>query len=121
VTGVVVVQRRAEGPFGEDPVREAKRRWIDRYGPLVAEQLEPYARYTLLHVGDVQYAFTTYERCVRALSEAWAAGLAPRLGQGGVPGVELPDVAPRLEGVDSDLSELRRTDTERRRRFPPAS
>lgn len=103
-------------------MREAKRTWIERYGPLVAQQLEPYGRYTLLQLGDVQYAYTSYERCVHALRDAWNAGLAPALGRGGVRGVDLPDVAPRLQGVDSDLSELRRSDTEpRRRRFPPAS
>jgi hypothetical protein len=117
----MVVQRRAQDPYGEDPIREAKRRWVERYGPLVAEQIEPYGRYTLLHVGDVEYAYTSYERCVHALRDAWHAGLVPRLGRGGVRGVDLPEFAPRLQGVDSDLSELRRPDTERRRRFPPAS
>jgi hypothetical protein len=118
----VVEQRQAQDPYGKDPVREAQRRWVERYGRLVAQQLEPYQRYTLLHVGDVQYAYTTYERCVRALRDAWAAGLVPSLGRGGVRGVDLPDLAPRLAGVDSELSGLRRSDTEpRQRRFPPAS
>jgi hypothetical protein len=121
MTVSVVVQRQAEGPHGHDPVHEAKRGWVELYGPLLAEQLAPYERYTLLHVGDVQYAYTSYDRCVRALREAWDAGFVPRLGKGGVRGVELSDLAPRLQGVDSDLTELGRADTESRRRFPPAS
>jgi hypothetical protein len=118
----VVVQPQAGDSYGKDPAREAKRSWTERYGPLVAQQLEPYRRYTLLQVGDVQYAYTTYARCVGALREAWRTGLVPSLGRSGVRGVDLPDQAPRLEGVDSDLSGLRRSDTEpRQRRFPPAS
>jgi hypothetical protein len=117
VTQVVVLQPKAEDPQGEDRIREVKRRWIERYGPLVAEQLEPYKRYTLLRVGELQYAYTSYERCVQSLGDAWDAGLVPRLGRGGVRGVDLPDVAPRLQGVDSDLGELRPPDVASRRRF----
>lgn len=85
--------------------------WTQAYGPLVAEQLHPERSYTLVRVGSVEFAYTGYDRYLRALGQAWGAGLVPDPLPSTV-GRDLPTVAPNLLGVDSDLGELSAADVE---------
>jgi hypothetical protein len=109
----VPVLRPQPEPSPEQQLRDL---WIARYGGLVAAQLHPDRRYSLVRVGRVEFAYTTYDRHVAALKQVWAAGLVPEP-LPSVHGAGMLDVAPNLQGVDSDLSELRAGDTERRPRF----
>jgi hypothetical protein len=85
-------------------MHEAEKRWRKAgYPPEVVEALQAERRYSIVRVGDVEYAFSDYDRYVSALREAWAAGLVPHHGPSSVLGIDLPDVAPRLRGVDVDL------------------
>jgi hypothetical protein len=94
------------------------RKWLELYDPLVVEQLKPEERYSIVRVGGVQYAFTSYEAHVRALHQVWAAGLIPSSGPAAVRGADLPDFAPELKGVDVDLTDIQSADVgQRRRRF----
>ncbi len=80
-------------------------RWVMTYGFEVAEQLDSDARYTLVSVGANEFAYTDYERCLRALGQAWAAGFVPTL-LCTVMGRDLLAAAPHLRGVDLDLTDL---------------
>jgi hypothetical protein len=91
-------------------------RWIDRYGPVLAEQLQPDQRYSLVRLGAVEFAYTTYDGYVRALGQAWSAGFVPQP-LGLVEGSRLLEVAPNLRAVDADLSDLQPSDVERSSRF----
>ena len=62
---------------GDRELAELRARWIDRYGPLVAMQLEPDHRYSLMMVSGAEYAFTDYVRYVRALRRVWISGRSP--------------------------------------------
>lgn len=93
-----------------------RERWVDRYGALVAELLDPDCRYSLLRIGSAEFAYTTYDAYVRALGEAWSAGLVP-WPLGAVTGAQLLDVAPDLRGVDLDLTNLQASDVEPSSRF----
>jgi hypothetical protein len=97
---------------GDPAIAELRRRWIDRYGPLVAGQLEPARRYSLVRVGTAEYAYTTYNRYVEALGRAWSAGLVPEPLPSTV-GSELLEVAPNLKGVDADIDDRQAPDVER--------
>jgi hypothetical protein len=97
---------------GDQRLAELRRRWIDRYGRLVAAQLEPDRRYSLIRIGSSEYAYTSYSHHVRALGQAWSAGLVPEP----LPrtlGSELLAVAPNLKSVDADLDEVRPGDGKR--------
>jgi hypothetical protein len=91
-------------------------RWIDQYGEAVAGRLEPERRYSLLRVGAAEFAYTTYDRYVRALNQAWTAGFVPEA-LGLVEGSRLLEVAPNLRAVDADLADLQASDVERSSRF----
>jgi hypothetical protein len=91
-------------------------RWIDQYGQALAERLEPERRYSLLRVGAAEFAYTNYERYVRALDQAWGAGFVPEP-LGLVEGSSLLEVAPNLRDVDADLAGLQASDVERSSRF----
>jgi hypothetical protein len=41
------------------------------------EQLLPDHRYALLRIGTVEFAYTTWDRYLRAMGQAWAAGFVP--------------------------------------------
>jgi hypothetical protein len=97
---------------GDQRFAELRRRWIDRYGRLVAAQLEPDRRYSLIRVGSAEYAYTSYSHHVRALGQAWSSGLVPEPLPSTL-GSELLDVAPNLKGVDADLDDVRAGDVER--------
>jgi hypothetical protein len=99
-----------ERPSAGAPLREF-------YDPLVADQCHPNERYSVISVGSVQFAYTTYEAHARALNQIWDAGLVPGSAPTAVRGVDLPKVAPKLQGVDLDLSDLTPADVEPRRRF----
>jgi hypothetical protein len=106
------------GTSGEKGHRRAvlHERWIDHYGEFVAEQLTPERRYSVLRVGLAEFAYTTYDAYVRALGQAWSAGLIPQP-LGAITGDRLLDVAPNLRGVDADLTNLRASDVVRPSRF----
>jgi hypothetical protein len=83
----------------------SRERWADLYSPLVAEQLRSSRRYTLVRIGSAEFAYTDFDRYLRALGQAWEAGFAPET----IPtamGRELVRVAPNLRGVDLDLTDL---------------
>ncbi len=102
------------------PIRSAsapasiEEQWAARYGPLVAEQLDPDRRYTLIRIGAAEFAYTDHERYLRALGRAWEIGLCPDPLPSAY-GRDLPGVAPNLQGVDLDLADLSTADVE-----PPA-
>jgi hypothetical protein len=102
-----------EGPHSRDPLTQS---WIDQYGPLVAKQLEPEQRYSLVKVGAAEFAYTTYDRYVRALGQVWSAGLVPE-SLGTVDASKLLEIAPNLRAVDAELDELQASDVERSSRF----
>jgi hypothetical protein len=93
-----------------------RERWIDHYGARVADQLAPERRYSVLRLGASEFAYTSYDAYVRALGEAWTAGLIPQL-LGVIAGDRLLEVAPNLRAVDADLTNLRASDLERSSRF----
>jgi hypothetical protein len=97
---------------GDRRIAELRRRWTVRYGRLVAGQLEPARRYSLVRVGPAEYAFTSYNRYVDALNRAWSAGLVPEPLPNTL-GSELLEVAPNLKGVDADIDVPQAPDVER--------
>jgi hypothetical protein len=97
---------------GDRAIDGLRRRWIDRYGGLVAGQLEPARRYSLVRVGSAEYAYTNYNRYIEALGRAWSAGLVPEPLPSTL-GSELLEVAPNLKGVDADIDDPQATDLER--------
>jgi hypothetical protein len=90
--------------------------WIDHYGALLAGQLDPECRYSLIKIGAAEFAYTNYDGYVRALGQAWRAGLVPQ-SLGAVTGDRLLEIAPNLRGVDADLTSLQASDVERSSRF----
>jgi hypothetical protein len=76
------------------------------YEPHVAEQIDENRRYAVLRAGRADYAYTDYEALTRAMAQVWAAGLVPEPAPTTL-GSDLPTVAPNLQGVDLDLSDLR--------------
>lgn len=102
-------------------VDESLRRTADQhekldYEPLVAAQVDPDRRYALMRVGNVEYAYGDYDAYIRGMGQAWAAGLVPEP-LPSTPGSRLPEVAPRLMGVDVDLADLRPADVASTDRF----
>ena len=91
-------------------------RWTDQYGQALAGRREPERRYSLLRVGATEFAYTTYEKYVRALDQAWAAGFVPEQ-LGLVEGSKLLDVAPNLRDIDADVADLQASNVERSSRF----
>ena len=91
-------------------------RWIDQYGQALAGRLEPERRYSLIRVGAAEFAYTTYDRYVRALDQVWSAGLVPE-SLGLVEGSRLLEVVPNLRDIDADLGEVQASDVERSSRF----
>jgi|Tabmets5t2r1_1033131.scaffolds.fasta_scaffold89970_2 hypothetical protein len=87
-------------------------RWIGQYGRALAERLEPERRYSLLRVGAAEFAYTTYDRYLRALNQVWSAGLVPEP-LGLVKGSSLLEVVPNLRDIDADLGALHASDVER--------
>lgn len=92
-------------PDADRRLEELRARWTERYGALVAGQLEPDRRYSLIKVGSAEYAYTSYKRHVRALGQAWHLGLVPQPLPSSL-GSELLDKAPNLKSVDADLEDL---------------
>lgn len=101
-------------PGSDRRLAELRERWIARYGPVVAMQLEPDRRYSLLRVGSAEYAFTDHDRYVRALRSVWGSRLVPEPLKA-VMGSELLEAAPSLRAVDPDPNDLGAP--ERRSRF----
>lgn len=99
--------RRRTFRFGEDRRRahEAKERWEDAgYSPELIARLRWDRRYAIVRIGDAEFAFSDHERYVAALRRAWTAGLVPNHGPSSVLGIDLPDAAPSLRGVDLDFA-----------------
>jgi hypothetical protein len=91
--------------------------WTAQYGPLVADQLHPSARYTLIRIGSAEFAHTDLNHYLRGLGQAWAAGFVPDPLPTAA-GSDLLEAAPNLRGVDVDLTDLEETDVAPRgRRF----
>jgi hypothetical protein len=84
---------------------ELRERWTEQYGASVAARLEPNRRYALVSDGTNEYAFTDYDRYVRALRRLWDSDLVPEL-LPSVLGSRLLDVAPRLRALDPDPDDL---------------
>jgi hypothetical protein len=78
-----------------------RERWVAQYGPVVALQLEPQRRYSIVRIGAVEYAFTDYDRYARALRRIWDARRMPEP-LGSAAGSDLLDIAPNLQAVDPD-------------------
>jgi hypothetical protein len=100
---------------GDRRLAELRERWTASYGPLVAMQLEPDRRYSLVRVGSAEYAFTDHDRYVRSLRHVWGAQLVAEPLRSAM-GAELQDVAPNLKAVDPDPDDLRPHDRGRSRR-----
>jgi hypothetical protein len=90
---------------GSEPLAELRRLWTQHYGSRVAAQLEPERRYSLLRLGDDEYAFTEYDAFVRALRHVWDSQLVPEQLPSAI-GSELLDAAPSLRAVDPEPREL---------------
>jgi len=105
-----MLQLGQQAPLGsaKEPV-SLREQWTSRYGPLVAEQLRPDRRYTLVRVGSVEFAYTDYDRYLRALGQAWGAGLVPDP-LPSTTGTQLLGITPNLRGVDLDLADLSDSD-----------
>jgi hypothetical protein len=88
--------------------------WADLYGPQIAGQLRPDHRYSLIKVGAAEFAYSDYGTYLRALGQAWDAGFVPDPLPSAL-GRELPEMAPNLKGLDTDLSDFEPGDFE-----PPA-
>jgi hypothetical protein len=88
-----------------DRLAELRERWTDRYGPRVAARLQPDRRYSLVRVGADEYAFTDYERFVRALRHLWDSQLVFEQIPSAT-GSELLDVAASLRAVDPEPGDL---------------
>lgn len=99
--------RRTKGSRSDDDQRrmeEAEERWRQaEYKPELVERLRWDRRYSIVRVRGAVYAFSDYDSFVAALNAAWEAGVVPDHGPGSVLGIDLPDVAPSLSGVDVDL------------------
>jgi hypothetical protein len=87
----------------KDAAAYLRERWAAAYGELLSLQLEPARRYSILRVGNAEFAYTRYDHFVEALAHAWAAGRAVEQ-RPSVLGSELPGAAPGLRAVDADLS-----------------
>ncbi len=100
-------QPRRRGRFSDDRrhAKDAEERWRDAgYAPELIEKLRWDRCYTLLRIGDVEFAYSDYLGFRSALRAVWDAGYVPAPGHGSVRGADLPDVAPSLSGLDVDLS-----------------
>lgn len=89
-------------PTAAVPLHDA---WTTFDGPLVGVQVRPERRYSVVRLGSADYAYTSYERYVRALGQGWDAGIVPEPPRS-ARGDELPNVAPNLRGVDVDPGDL---------------
>ena len=113
--------------FGEQgahsPVRRGevpgslREQWTTQYGPLVADQLRPDGRYTLIRIGSAEFAYTDSDRYRAGLGQAWEAGFVPEPLPTAT-GRDLVQAAPNLRGVNLDLTDLTEADiASPRRRF----
>jgi hypothetical protein len=98
--------RKENRRFGEERKRlAAEERWREAgYDPEVVERLRWDRRYSVFWIGESAYAFSDHDGYVAALAAAWSAGFVPRHGPSFVRGIDLPEVAPSLRGVDIDLT-----------------
>jgi hypothetical protein len=83
-------------------IEEAHRRLREIYGAEIASRVRPDVRYSIIRIGESEFAFSDYDGYVAALRAAWAAGLVPDHGPSSVLGIDLPAVAPGLRDVDPD-------------------
>lgn len=71
----------------------------------MTKQIEAERRYSLVKVGALELAYSTYEGYVRALGEAWDAGFLPEP-LGSAMGSQLVEAAPNLVAVDAEFSDV---------------
>jgi hypothetical protein len=92
--------------FGEGRWQQvAEQRWQQAGYPLeVVERLRWDRRYSIIRIGESDFAFSGYDGYIAALSAAWEAGFVPHHGPSRVRGIDLPEVASSLRGVDIDLT-----------------
>jgi hypothetical protein len=98
--------RKDDRRFGAERRQQAAvERWLEAgYPPEVVERLRWDRRYSIIRVGESEFAFSDYDGYVAALDAAWAAGFVPDHGPSRVRGIDLPDVVRSLRGVDIDLA-----------------
>jgi hypothetical protein len=90
-------------------------RWAEQYGLAISAQLQADRRYMLVRIGSVEFAYTDHGHYLRALGQAWQGGFVPDPLPSSL-GSELLEVAPHLQGVDSDLADLTPADVAEPRR-----
>lgn len=93
--------------FGADHerVREAEKRWRDAgYPDQVIARLRWNRRYSIIGIGASKFAFSRHADYVAGLRAAWAAQIVPNHGPSSILGIDLPEVAGSLRGVDIELS-----------------
>jgi hypothetical protein len=82
-----------------------------------ARDASPRVRYSVMRVGQADFAYSDHDLYVRALGQAWDAGLVPEP-RPSVAAADLRTELPRLRGIDIDLGDLRPDDVAlRTRRF----
>ena len=74
-------------------------------------RLQPNHRYALLRIGSLEFAYTTWDRYLRALGQAWSAGFVPDPLPSTM-GRDISCAADSLGGVDVDPSVLAPADFE---------
>ena len=75
--------------------------------PPKAHECSPDRKYARFRIGTAEFAYTTCAGYLKALGQAWAAGLSPEPLPGAM-GRDLSSAARALGGVDVDLSERTR-------------
>jgi hypothetical protein len=93
--------------FGADEERavEAAKRWREAgYPDQVIERLRWNRRYSIIGIGQSEFAFSRHADYVAGLRAAWAARIVPNAGPSSILGIDLPDVSKSLRGVDIELS-----------------
>jgi hypothetical protein len=93
--------------FGDERERrrEASERWREAgYPSQVVEKLDWKRRYSIIRIGASEFAFSRHDAYVAGLQAAWAARIVPEHGPSSIMGIDLPEVARSLRGVDIDLS-----------------
>jgi hypothetical protein len=87
-----------------DRTEEARRRWQQAgYPEEVIARLRWDQRYSIIGIGEAEFAFSRYEDYVAGLRAAWAARLVPRYGPSSLLGIELPKFVGDLRGVDIEF------------------
>jgi hypothetical protein len=88
-----------------DRTAEARKRWEEAgYPEEVIARLRWDKRYSIIGIGEAEFAFSRYDDYTAGLRAAWAARLVPRHGPSSLMGIDLPHFVTHLRGVDIELS-----------------